>query len=562
MRHLTGALVLILIAAGVVSLVPAQSETDTSTEQGLAAFLDPFEARYEEAGGRLASALWRRAAGEPGAEGDLFTARRDLLALFADPQLVETIQRWHFRRTVARDRALRRRVEVWNQAAPAAAVELDPNVTAMADRLLGTLARHRYVLDGKPTDPDALRGILESSDDGELRRRAWLALLAPAQLIGPDLKRLNRLRAVRARDLRAPTYFDLIYQANEIDNRWLTLMLHSVRRRAEKATAELDARLRKAIRKDTLAPWDIDRAMAILSKERGADVIAARRFPASGGPAALAALVRMMGLGPSAIEERRARGPIAADFDEIMALIPGDFRLLTRREPDAPAGGPDGYAMLFRAGASALQAGATKTAAPMLKGYDWIPGTRNEIYAKARGEILASFLTDPTFLKEGLGMSPDEIRILLADQRDRALLRLRWIGLNMSMEHVMFLNPDADLDARYRESFETYTGFRLDPADPLPWMAEPSYISRPVTWFANLTALSVAAGARQLMRERFGDDPLSTGKVGPWLLETCFASGETVPLQERVSSTLKAGFDFKLYLESLGISPPTPTTPQ
>jgi len=209
-RHLTGAFVLILIGAGAVSLTPAQSPIDTSTEQGLAALLDPFEARYEEAGGRLSSALWRRAAGEAGAEGDLFTARRDLLALFTDPQLVETIQRWHFRRTVSRDRALTRRVEIWNQAAPAAAVELDPNIAAMADRLLGTLARHRYVLDGKPTDPDALRAILESSDDEGLRRRAWLALLAPAKLIGPDVKRLNRLRAVRARDLRAPTYFDLI----------------------------------------------------------------------------------------------------------------------------------------------------------------------------------------------------------------------------------------------------------------------------------------------------------------------------------------------------------------
>jgi len=347
-----------------------------------------------------------------------------------------------------------------------------------------------------------------------------------------------------------------------MDNRWLTMMLHSVRRRAGKATAELDARLRKAVRKETLAPWDVDRAMAIVSKERGADVIAERRFPATGGPAALAALARMMGLQPSALEEKRARGPIAADIDEIIALIPGDFRLLTRREPDAPAAGPDGYALLFRAGASALQAGATKTAAPMLKGYDWVPGTRNEIYAKTRGEILAGFLTDPTFLKEGLGMSPDEIRIFLADQRDRALLRLRRIGLNMSQEHVMFLNPDADLDLRYRESFETYTGFRLDPADPLPWMAEPRYITRPVTWFADLTALSVVAGARKNKRERFGDDPLSTGKVGPWLLEACFAEGETIPLQERVSSTLKAGFDFKWYLESLGISQPKPTAPQ
>ncbi len=550
----------ILLALAWASLARAQTPVP-ATEQDLAALLDASEARYEQAGGRLSDALWRRATGGPGADADVVQARRDLLAVFTDPGLVRTLRAWRSRRTVTRDPTLTRRVAIWNQAAPAASVELDPDITALADRLLATLARHRYALDGRDVDQDALRAILSDSNDEALRRRAWQALLAPGKLIAADLKKLNRMRAVNARDLGAPTYFDLIYGANEMDNRWLTIMLHMVNRRVRPAMTDLDARLLKAIGKKALAPWDWDRALAILAKERGVDAIVARRFAPAGGPAALTSLARMMGIPPAAVEARRARGAIANDIEAIIALIPGDSRLLTRREPEAPAGGPDGYAMLFDAGATALQTFATKTGAPILKGYDWVPGTRNAIHARAMAEILAGFLRDPAFLEQALGMPPDEIAALLSHQRDRDLMRLRWIGINMSMEHIMFLNPDADLDLRYRDFFEKIMGVPLDPADPLPWTAEPRFITRPVSWFADLTALSVAGDARHLMRERFGADPLASGTLGPWLIETCFAPGGTVPLQKRLADTLKAGFDFKRYLEALGISPARPSHP-
>jgi hypothetical protein len=546
---------LTLLAAAGASPVRAQAPVP-ATEQDLATLLDAAEARYEEAGGRLADALWRRATGEPAAEADVARARRDLLAAFTEPRLIATLQDWHYRRTVTRDPTLTRRVAIWNQAAPAAVVELDPEITALADRLLSTVARHRYTLDGRDTDQEALRAVLSGSDDEALRRRAWLALLAPGRHIAPDLKRLNRMRAVKARDLRAPTYFDLIYGANEMDSRWLTMMLHTVNRRVRAAAADLDARLGKAVGKPAPAPWDYDRGMAILAARSGAEAIGARRFAAAGGIAALSALGRMMGLPAAAVATRRARAPIAGLLEEILPLIPGDFSLLTRHEPDAPAGGPDGYAMLLSAGAGALQAHGTRVAAPMLKGYDWVPGTRNAIYSRAREEMLAEFLRDPGFLKQGLGMTAEEIAVFLADRRDRALMRLRWIGVNMSMEHVMFLNPDADLDLRYRESFRNITGFSLDPGDPLPWTAEPRFIARPVSWFADLTALSVAADAHHLIHERFGADPLAGGKLGPWLIETCYASGESVPLQKRIADSLQAGFDFRRYLESLGIEQP------
>ena len=552
---------LTLLALALAASASAQTSIPT-TEQDLAALLDASETRYEQAGGRLSDALWRRATGEPSADADVAKARRDLLAVFTDPRLVETLQSWHFRRTVTRDPTLTRRVAIWNQASPAAAVELDPDITAEADRLSAVLARHRYMLDGREVDRDALRAILSDSDDEALRRRAWLALMAPGKLIAADLKKLNRMRAVKARDLRAPTYFDLIYGANEIDNRWLTMMLHTVNRRIQAATKDLDARLRVAIRKEALAPWDVDRALAILAKQRGVDAIVARRFPSSGGPTALASLAKMMGLPRAAVEARRERASIAGAIEESIALIPGDLRLLTRREPDAPAEGPDGYALILGAGATALQTSATKTVAPMLKGYDWVPGTRNAIYTRSMAEFFSGFLRDSAFLKHALGMSADEVTAFLAQQRDSELMRMRWLGVNMSFEHIMFLNPDADLDLRYRDYFEGLMGFPLAADDPLPWTAEPRYITRPVSWFADFTALSVAADVRQLMADRFGADPLSGGALGPWLIETCFASGESVPLQKRLADPLKAGFDFKRHLQSLGISPPPPKSPQ
>ena len=561
---------LTLLAFVLAASAIAQTSIPT-TEQELATFLDAYETRYEQAGGRLSDALWRRATGEPAADADVAKARRDLLAVFTDPRLVETLQSWHYRRTVTRDPTLTRRVAIWNQASPAAAVELDPGITAEADRLSAALARHRYMLDGREVDQDALRATLSDSDDEALRRRAWLALMAPGKLIAADLKKLNRMRAVKARELKAPTYFDLIYSANEMDNRWLKMMQHTVNRRIKAATEDLDARLGKAIGKKTLAPWDWDRAMALLARERGVDAIIARHFAPAGGPALLARLARRMQLSIAKVEGRRARAPIAGDVEVIIALIPGDFRLLTRREPEAPAGGPDGYAMLLAAGAAALQTWGTKVSSPMLKGYDWVPGTRNAIHARAMTEVLAGDLRDWSYLSE-LGVPNEKMEALRAQMRDLELMRMRWIGLNMSFEHIMFLNPDADLDLRYRDSFESLMGFPLAADDPLPWTAEPRYITRPVSWFADFTALSVAADARHLIEERYDAlaqqaparhrAPSVGSKLDPWLIETCFAPGESVPLQKRLADTLKAGFDFKRYLESLGIAPPPPKSPQ
>ena len=119
----------------------------------------------------------------------------------------------------------------------------------------------RAGLDGRNVSDNELRGILEHSDDAELRRRAWEASKQIGAEVADDLRELVRIRNAAARDLGWTSYYAMAFELDELDEAEVFAILDQVvegsRVPWDQYKSELDGRqaARFAIDTAELRPW-------------------------------------------------------------------------------------------------------------------------------------------------------------------------------------------------------------------------------------------------------------------------------------------------------------------
>ncbi|HEY3176537.1 MAG TPA: hypothetical protein VGK94_12345 [Candidatus Polarisedimenticolia bacterium] len=559
MRNVTILLAALLIGStlpnGAMQGTPAAG--DIKTEEGLRAALDGFEARYETACRAMGEAAWSDAMGEPAAPGSgsrRAGAVRDLAALYADPKLVELLAYWVRRRTVTSDPTLMRRVQMWYHARDAAAVTLDPAISELESDLASRMERHRFTLDGRPVGRDELRRILATEPDPVARRRAWTALASVAVEMQADVKRLVRMRADKAQLGKYRYFHDLLYRVEDLEPYWVFHMMEIVTSRTNGAWEQLLGSLRTTVGQTQLQPWDIDFAMNRRAEGMGLSRIAGAALKPDGAIPAARRLMEALGFDLSRVALRTEVRPVAAPSLWVPVAIPTDLRVIVSPQY-GPIGAAAFYEAVLRAHGRALQAVFNARSAPMLKGYPWIPGTLNGVYAEGMAGALGDFARDPLFASRILGLSSADAEIFLTLEKDRRLLQCRRLLLAMGIEFTIYANPDADLDGRYHDLAARALGVDLSGPDSALWTADPMLVSRPVHYQDEMLALSVAAELHQKIRSLFEAGRLGSGKVAPWLIERCYARGEMGTLHERLGDSIQGGFGFDAFLTSLGGQP-------
>ena len=120
---------------------------------------------------------------------------------------------------------------------------------------------YRAELDGERVSDNHIREVLERSDDLGLRRRAWEASKQIATEVSGDLLVLVGMRNEAAQTLGFPTYYSMMLECDELDERELFELLDRVdegtRPLFERYKNALDERLaaRFGIEVGELAPW-------------------------------------------------------------------------------------------------------------------------------------------------------------------------------------------------------------------------------------------------------------------------------------------------------------------
>ena len=560
----------LLIALALLAFLAAQAEAvtpasrDITTEEGLRAELDRLEARYEAACVKLGEAFWEARGPGPApvpAKAARDEAYKELALIHTDPKLTEILGYWMKRNTVTRDPSLTRRVILWNKTRSVAAITLEPKLRAMEDDLSDRIESDRPLLDGKSATRAELQAMVASNPDPAMRRKAWLALAGPPVTpLKTDVWKLIQLRAVQTQPIKEHWFHDLIYHAQDLEPYWTFNMMEVLMKRTEPAWQELLASFQKTLNKEKLQPWDYDHALEQLAVERGVTKMLQTRFKPENAEPAARALLAAMGFDLSKIPLRLEVAPLTFPALFVPVRIPSDLRAVVN-PPTGPADVIPFYERIFRAHGHAAQAAFNRQESPMMKGYPWIPGALNEVYAEGMAAGFSEFLRDPLFLSRQMGLTAAEIDIFLKQERDRRLLEMRRRLLSMAIEFTVYVNPDADLDDRYRELAIKALGVDMSAAEASVWRTDPMLVSGPVHHQDLMLATSIGRDLHAKLAALFGEDRLGSGKTAAWLIERCFAPGENLPLQERLYKSIDGGFDFDGLVKSLGSKAATPAVP-
>lgn len=550
-----------LIALALLGFVPAHAAPvtpasgDITTEEGLRAELDRLETRYEAACIKLGETIWEARGPGPAtapAKAARDEAYNELALIHTDPKLTEILAYWMKRNTVTRDPSLTRRVILWNKTRGVAAITLDLKLRAMEDGLSDRIKSGRPLLDGRSTTHAELQAIVASNPDTAMRRKAWLALAGPpVTSLKTDVWNLIRLRAVQAQPIKEHWFHDLIYHAQDLEPYWTFNMMEVLMKRTEPAWRKLLVSFQKTLNKEKLQPWDYDHALLKLAEARGVTKILQTRFKPENADPAARALLSGMGFDLSKIPLRLEVAPFTFPALFVPVRIPSDLRVLLN-PPAGPADVLPFYEQVFRAYGHAAQTAFNRQESSMMKGYPWIPGALNAVYAEGMAAGFSEFLRDPLFLSRQMGLTAAEIDIFLKQERDRRLLEMRRRLLSMAIEFTVYVNPAADLDARYRELAVKALGVDMSATEASVWRTDPMLVSRPVHHQDLMLAESIGRDLHARLADLFGEDRLGSGKTAAWLIERCFSPGENLPLQERLYKSIDGGFDFDALVESLG----------
>jgi peptidyl-dipeptidase A len=224
-----------------------------------------LEARIRPLDVELARAWWESstsssdAADRRRADADL--ARRDALA---DGDAFAAVRA--AREADGLDPLVRRQLDVLHDALTPHQVpdEIRTRLVELETAVDSTFNTFRGELDGEQVDDNAILEILRSSNDTELRRRAWEASKQIGAEVAERVRELARLRNEAARHLGYRDHFALALATGELDEARLMATLDEVDQHTEapfrewKATLDGALAARFGCSSDEIRPWHLD----------------------------------------------------------------------------------------------------------------------------------------------------------------------------------------------------------------------------------------------------------------------------------------------------------------
>ena len=159
------------------------------------------------------------------------------------------------------DAELRRQLEVLRLSLTANQMDESrrAEIVELSSSIETDFASYRPELDGKRVTENDVDKILKSSDDQDLRRRAWMASKEIGAQVADRVRELARLRNQAARDLGFADFYQMSLQLQEIEEPWLFGLLGEVEQLTEEPFKQwkhaLDDHLSERFGTKELFPW-------------------------------------------------------------------------------------------------------------------------------------------------------------------------------------------------------------------------------------------------------------------------------------------------------------------
>jgi len=444
---------------------------------------------------------------------------------------------------------------------PAETIE---RIVALETSLENRFNTFRSTLDGRSVSDNELRGILEHSDDAELRRRAWEASKQIGAEVADDLRELVRVRNGAARELGWANYYEMAFELDELDEAEVFAILDQVvdgsRASWDEYKSELDARqsARFGIDPAELRPWhyadpffqeapaegvELDRWF----EGRSIEELVTRYFDAVGFD------VRAI-LARSDLYEREGKCQHAFCMDVDRA---GDIRVLCNLRPTE-------YwvaTLLHELGHAVYDAGIDQSLPFFLR------TSAHLIVTEAAAMLFGRLSRSPAWLTRYAGMPEEQARAadvaLSAGRRAQHLHLARWVPVMATFERELYRDPEQDLNGLWWDLVERFQSLRrpddrreassvhADWAAKIHLSVSPAYYQNYL--LGEMTASQLQAHLIELVGggidawERY----VATPEVGRFLDDRVFRLGRSTDWRGAIEHATGRGLDPQPFLAEL-----------
>jgi peptidyl-dipeptidase A len=387
-------------------------------------------------------------------------------------------------------------------------------------------ATHRPIVGGKRVNDNEITEILRTSNDGSLRRSAWLASKEIGNVVASRVRELARLRNVVALELGYSDYYHMALDLQELDQEWLFGILDRVEQMTEAPfnnyKGALDDRLRMRFGVSEPKPWHYadpffqvlppDGRLSLDSAFADASAVELALKTFAGWGIDLSDVMEASDLYP---RENKSQHAFCLDVDRSGS----DVRILANIVP----GERWVEVMLHESGHAAYNVSIGPKLPYLLR------RASHTFVTESVALLLGSLGRDPRWLIDVAGLPAREVakrsEELVATEAAQRLLFARWALVVIQFERALYLDPDADLDSLWWELVERYQ--RLAPPDERSapdWAAKIHVAAAPVYYQNYLLGELLASQLRQTCHRELGG-LAGVAAAGEFLRDRVFKHG-------------------------------------
>ena len=426
--------------------------------------------------------------------------------------------------------------------------------------LEGSFNTFRAELDGERVGENRIRAILETSDDLELRRRAWEASKQVGPAVVEQLLELVELRNASARELGFANYYSMSFELDELDEEdvfgTIARVVEGSQEAYERYKGRLDAELssRFGVALDELGPWhysdpffqeaptvdlDLDRWFAGRSIEQ----LATRYFGTVGFD-----VTRILARSDLYERDGKCQHAFCMDVDR-----KGDVRILcnlTDSEYWAST-------MLHELGHGVYDEGIDPRLPYLLR------TAAHTITTEAVAMLFGRLTRSGAWLVRHTGMPAGELAEV-ASRLDRSriaqdLHTARWVPVMAYFERELYRDPTQDLNALWWDLVERLQLVRRPgnraaaDSSHADWAAKIHFSSSPAYYQNYLLGEVVASQLQSHLLAVTGgwERYVGSREVARFLVDRLFSLGRSVAWQDAVAYATGTGVDVGPFLEEL-----------
>jgi peptidyl-dipeptidase A len=407
-------------------------------------------------------------------------------------------------------------------------------LVSLASSVEADFAAYRPHLDGRRVTDNDIESLLTTSEDGDLRRRAWLASKEVGGVVAARVRELARVRNSAAVDLGFADYYNMALELQELSETWLVETLDELDRFTEdpfrRFKDELDEKLKTRFSVAEPMPWhyadpffqklppdgrvSLDRLFATADAAQ----LAGRTFTSWGID--LSAVVERSDLYP---REGKSQHAFCMDIDR----TGGDVRILANIVP----GERWVEVMLHESGHAAYDLCIDRHLPYLLH------RPAHTFVTEAIALLAGRLVRDGRWLADVAGVSRadiDELEPQLRRARStQSLVFARWGLVVCNFERALYRDPEGDLDSIWWELVERFQLVSAPDRSAPDWAAKIHVASAPVYYHNYLLGELLASQLAGTCRRECGG-LVGNRQAGDLLVERVFRRGASAQWGEIV----------------------------